>query len=94
MLPGPNRSGLGLKSFIDPVSSIYIKDPYVDPEAIQRKQDKLIHSKGPFHERDFMPASAPKSQYSSPHAGPPLPINMLTKSRSPRYTPRGMNPAA
>lgn len=49
MLAGPNRSGVGLKSFIDPVSSIYIKDPYADPEAIQRKHDKLIYSKGLIH---------------------------------------------
>lgn len=91
MLPGPNRSGVGLKSFIDPVGSIYIKDPYLDPEAILRKHEKLIHSKGPFHERDFIPASAPKSQYSSPHAGLPPPTNMLIKSLFPRYTLKEMN---
>jgi len=40
MLPGPNRSGVLKKSYIEPTSSIYTGDLYADPEKVQAKYFK------------------------------------------------------
>lgn len=50
MLAGPNRSGIGKKDYIDPVSSLHAGDKYLDPEKVDYLYDKKFHTRAKFHE--------------------------------------------
>jgi hypothetical protein len=64
MLPGPNKSGMSRRDFIDPPSSINAGDKYLDPEKIDHLYNKKFHTRAGFHEREFKPSSGSKILYT------------------------------
>jgi hypothetical protein len=80
MLPGPNRSGVTRKSFIEPPSSVHVGDKYLDPEKVDQQYFKEFHTRAGFHELEFKPSSGPKTLYPAIKAEPSLPTTTRRKS--------------